>query len=56
MLVHLERERPGIASGTLAFSTGHGHNRGEYAIRPAERSLDAAFALGRATPAVVPAK
>ena len=56
MLIHLERERPGIASGMLAFSTGHGHNRKEYAVRRAERDLDVTFELGHATPAVVPAK
>jgi hypothetical protein len=57
MFVQLERALPGLANGVLDFSSGRSYSRDEHDVRRAEaRGFDAIFELGRATPAVVPAR
>lgn len=56
MFAHVERALPGVANGILAFRSGTCHHRGEAEVWPITVRADATFELGRATPAVVPAR
>ncbi|MCP9485667.1 MAG: hypothetical protein MSC30_07380 [Gaiellaceae bacterium MAG52_C11] len=63
MAMRVERTLPASANGVLEFSSGSCHFKeeqcdfkGEQPVRPVNRSFDAVFRLGRATPATVPSR